>query len=139
MFNIEHPNFVIYNGYIEEKYRTILTRWRLSNFDLQIETGRYSNIAREQRICNFCNDNVVEDENHVIFECSLYHEIRQKQSSIIRKYNTVGSILNPVNIEDCCSVARLLTEIEQKRGLWSRDDIYIYYFYMVIYWKGNEA
>ena len=65
----------------------------------------------------FCNDNVVEDENHVIFECSLYHEIRQKQSSIIRQYNTVGSIINPVNIGDCCSVARLLTEIEQKRGL----------------------
>ena len=47
-------NGIIYGNYINKIYRTILTRWRLSNFDLRIETGRYDDTPRELRLCSLC-------------------------------------------------------------------------------------
>ena len=36
------------------KNRLILTKFRTSDHCLQIETGRYKNIPRQQRLCNIC-------------------------------------------------------------------------------------
>jgi hypothetical protein len=36
---------------------------------LKIETGRYLNINRQERICDFCNDSCIEDEFHFILKC----------------------------------------------------------------------
>ena len=43
----------LYDSYINDSCRTVITRWRLSNFDLAIETGRYvrPKVERDQRIC----------------------------------------------------------------------------------------
>ena len=59
----------IYNNFIDDRKRTVITRWRLSNHKLFIETGRYSNppIPRNDRICVMCN--ILEDEFHAIFKC----------------------------------------------------------------------
>jgi hypothetical protein len=43
---------------------------------LAIETGRYSNIPVEQRLCSLCDLNVVENEMHVLLFCPLYADIR---------------------------------------------------------------
>ncbi len=67
-----------------EKYLTILstklrvnfTRFRLSNHKLPIELGRHYNIERSQRKCHLCE--VIGDEYHVIFECALFQEERDK-------------------------------------------------------------
>ena len=62
------------------KYRT--TRLRISAHDLEIETGRYKNISRSERCCNWCNiktgESVVEDESHVLLQCELYNKPRKK-------------------------------------------------------------
>lgn len=42
---------------------------RLSNHKLSIETGRYSNTPRSQRICKNCNMNLLGDEYHLFFIC----------------------------------------------------------------------
>ena len=64
------------------KYRYRMCRLRLSAHDLEIEIGRYKNIAREKRICMWCNismgDNCIEDENHLLFRCDLYNKPRKK-------------------------------------------------------------
>ena len=39
----------------ERKFKTALTRFRLSSHHLEIERGRYPNISREERLCKFCN------------------------------------------------------------------------------------
>ena len=57
-------------------FKPLISRYRLHN--LNIETGRYYNIDRHARICNMCNNNDIEDENHFILECSKYVEIRRK-------------------------------------------------------------
>ena len=66
----------IYINSTQEKYTLILEvahcLWLLKQVDL------YSKpiIPLEQRLCNFCNENTVEDETHSIIHCDLYLDIR---------------------------------------------------------------
>jgi hypothetical protein len=44
----------------------LLTKIRSGTLKLNVETGRYQNIVRENRTCISCNMNVLEDEYHFI-------------------------------------------------------------------------
>ena len=74
---------VIYNSMISDYHRTVISRWRLSNHRLNIETGRYTKpkTKREDRVCTLCN--VLEDERHVIFTCPRYHQVRNENKHLI--------------------------------------------------------
>ena len=39
----------------EKKFRVALTKFRTSAHELEIESGLYTNITRERRLCNHCN------------------------------------------------------------------------------------
>jgi hypothetical protein len=43
---------------------------------LAIETGRWANKPRDERLCKLCTRSVVEDEFHMLFECPSYTTIR---------------------------------------------------------------
>ena len=45
-----------------------IIRFRLGSHCLPIETGRWSRVTREQRLCETCN--VLVDEHHVIYHCT---------------------------------------------------------------------
>ena len=47
---------------IEDFYMKQIARIRLSSHNLNIESGRFSDIDRSQRICTLCNLNDIEDE-----------------------------------------------------------------------------
>ena len=53
---------------MENKYKMVLLRFRISSHDLNIETGSYENDPRNQRLCKSCNINMIEDEFH-FFTC----------------------------------------------------------------------
>jgi hypothetical protein len=57
--------------------RTCLAPFRLSSHNLEIETG-YCGIVRETRLCKLCNQNVIENEYHLMFCCSKYRNLRIK-------------------------------------------------------------
>ncbi|MEW8546880.1 MAG: reverse transcriptase family protein, partial [Candidatus Thiodiazotropha sp.] len=57
-------------------HRIALTRFRCSAHKLMIEEGRYRNIERNSRICQFCNLNVIENEYHFLLVCPAYRDIR---------------------------------------------------------------
>ena len=59
-------------------YKPYICKYRTSAHNLNIETGRYYNIDRNQRYCNMCNANALEDEYHFILECIKYNDLRQK-------------------------------------------------------------
>ena len=65
----------VYNKrqYAPELYRTSLTRMRLSSHRLKIETGRWSRLSREHRLCQ-CGQ--IQDERHVLQFCPLVEHIR---------------------------------------------------------------
>ena len=51
-----------------------LLRFRISSHNLRIETGRYTRpkTPPDSRLCLYCTSQAVEDENHFIFNRSLY-------------------------------------------------------------------
>ena len=67
-----------------EKFRYALTRFRVSAHRLKIEAWRWHKPQKtplENRNCKLCN--VLEDEMHFLFECTLYRDLRQ---SYIKPY-----------------------------------------------------
>ena len=57
--------------------RVAVTKLRLSNHKLLIETGRYNKTPRELRLCPLCLKSV-ETEIHFLVECPTYKNIRDK-------------------------------------------------------------
>ena len=60
----------------KDPLRKTLVKLRISCHKLRIETGRYDNIPRNERICNFCNCNKIEDETHFLLDCPAYSQVR---------------------------------------------------------------
>ena len=85
----------------------------MSCFELAIETGRYEGLAREERLCAFCN--VLEDKEHAIFNCRAYNTIRNNFEDLLQQCPTVKQILNPVDKETAEKVGLLLKLIEEER------------------------
>ena len=56
------------------KHRSAFAKFRCGVAPLKIETGRYENLVVEERICPFCSN--IEDEMHVILDCSVYNDLR---------------------------------------------------------------
>ena len=57
--------------------RKTLVKLRISSHKLRIETGRYDNIPRDERLCNLCNCNRIEDETHFLLDCPSFSSIRE--------------------------------------------------------------
>ena len=71
--------------------RINISKFRLSNHRLMIETGRHRGLGKEERICPFC-PNKVEDEYHFLFECKAYkHQRLIYLNPIIRKIRAFQS------------------------------------------------
>ncbi len=58
--------------------RSIMAQFRSGILPLNIETGRYTCIPEELRQCIFCQENCVENEEHFLFHCSFYSQMRYK-------------------------------------------------------------
>jgi len=71
--------------FIQENYlkwenfcqRRLITKFRISSHNLEIEHGRYFNISADQRICKLCKL-TVEDEIHFLLECPKLEEARHE-------------------------------------------------------------
>ena len=70
---MEKPD--LYNLDIPEHMRIKVTRFRLSSHNLKIETGRWSRIPRDNRLCG-CGE--IQTERHVVEACCLTTHIRHK-------------------------------------------------------------
>ena len=57
--------------------RQYVTKFRLSNHRLAIETGRHNGTALNERFCTFCPGKI-EDEFHFLFECSVLRHLRNR-------------------------------------------------------------
>ena len=67
-----------------KKFRTALTRLRTSSHRLEIEMGRWkkpTKVPITERKCSHCQ--ILEDEYHLLFECSLFNNIR---TELIKPY-----------------------------------------------------
>ena len=111
--HIDTSNTCLYNSLLPDYFRYITSRWRLSNHNLKIETLRYNKdgeIPREMRLCTICL--VVEDEQHVIYQCPRFRIVHQKFNDILKKNCTIDLFLNP-KLEDIKTTASFLHDIER--------------------------
>ena len=53
-----------------------ISETKKSSHKLLIETGRYDNIPRNERVCNVCNCKTIEDETHFLLDCPSYSSLR---------------------------------------------------------------
>ncbi len=52
--------------------RSILSQLRYGILQIQLETGRYQNENRANRLCKICNNGDIEDQHHFILKCPAY-------------------------------------------------------------------
>ena len=58
--------------------RKELVKLRIGNHKLLIETGRYDQIPRDNRLCPTCKSNQIEYEIHLLFQCTKYCSFRDE-------------------------------------------------------------
>jgi hypothetical protein len=76
------------------EYRKCLTKFRISNHKLDIETGRYYGIPAENRLCKLCNSNAIEDEEHFLMDCTQYNTLR---TVLFKKIHQVNESFNTMS------------------------------------------
>ncbi len=66
------------------RYR-VLSKLRCGTLPLAIETGRYQmpSIPLNERICKFCDHNVIESEIHFLIQCPFYDDLRYNVFNIM--------------------------------------------------------
>ena len=58
--------------------RKAIAKLRCSDHELEIEKGRHKNILRHARLCKLCDMSEIETEEHFLFECKFYEDIKMK-------------------------------------------------------------
>ncbi len=56
--------------------KSLLSQFRYGILPIEIETGRYKRINREDRTCTLCNTGEVEDQLHFALYCPVNNDIR---------------------------------------------------------------
>ena len=81
----------------DTKQRQILTKYRLSDHQLAVETGTYRQtwLPREERVCGHCSTGEVETETHFLLRCEKFSSLTNFYCREIAKKITNFHILTP--------------------------------------------
>jgi hypothetical protein len=61
--------------------RQSLSRFRCSNYRLEVECGRHAkpeSVSNRNKVCHMCSLGAIEDEDHLLLVCLAHHDIRCK-------------------------------------------------------------
>ena len=72
--------------------RRNITRLRISCHPLATKTGRYTKPKTpvENRICELCDRNCIEDENHMLLLCPFYSNESEKMINELNQYTSMN-------------------------------------------------
>ena len=71
----------------DRQLRITMTKFRISDHELNIEKRRDKAMKREERHCQTCKTKAVENDEHLLLERNLYSNYRNKLSNIINRYD----------------------------------------------------
>ena len=85
--------------FMSRKQRSLFAQTRAGILPLKIETGRFKNIKDsvtvrmrkmkvDERTCEICNSNAVENEIHFICECPVYENYRHRLYEEVSRTDT---------------------------------------------------
>ena len=98
-----HPMYTNVSVTINEHDRIAASRLRLSSHSLAIETGRWSRVARERRLCS-CGE--VQTEEHVVCHCPRTIHVRERHPNL--NFTDIGSFFDNTDISSVCRVSSLV-------------------------------
>lgn len=85
-------NFV-FERYLEKivnvRHRCAVTRLRVSAHKLPVESGRYKNIAYQDRKCNLCSSTDVGDEYHYLMSCK-FENLVELRCKFLQNLNNIN-------------------------------------------------
>lgn len=91
------------NQSVNELDRINASRIRLSSHNLAIETGRWSRVLRENRLCKCGN---VQTESHVLIDCTHTEHLRLTYSNL--EFRDVGTLFDSRDIDVCKYASKCL-------------------------------
>jgi len=125
---------------IDKKYQSVLSKFRLYSNNLSIETGRYTNVERKDRLCIQCTMSMIEDDYHVLLVCPKYRHLRQKLFTpyfckwpwSLQKFTTLMSSSSP---QALLKLSKFLFLVFKERQTWLlRIFFYMFQLYIHLYW-----
>ena len=100
---------ILYNHFKEEfreekyihevkyyKYRSAITKFRISAHTFPVESGRWDKTPREKRMCPLCFSNDTGDEKHYIFYCTNPKLVEIRKTFTPEIYETFPDV-NSIN------------------------------------------
>lgn len=67
---------------LERKHRSLVAKLKSGILPLRLETGHYKGMNREDRLCQVCDKNKVEDEVHFLFVCK---KLKTQRKAYVKK------------------------------------------------------
>ena len=100
----------VYECPVTEYARISFSRLRLASHRLKIETGRWSRIPKEQRLCE-CGS--IQTEEHVLTQCPNTQVVRDKFPMLI--YNDIVSLMQTAHIQELVIFIHRVLKLTEKR------------------------
>ena len=112
----------VYNQFMNESKRRLITKWRLSCHRLRIETGRLESpkIERTDRTDVQSVQGMSKTSITFCLNVRFYDRVRNKYPTVFSKHDSVKGILNPSDVKEADVLGSLLRDIEkvrQNRGM----------------------
>ena len=131
--NKKTHHFELYLHINNFQHRRAITKIRTSSHKLEIETGRWNNTNKNERICKNCALNEIEDEIHFIFECRMHVAERNELFKILKtefnldlsKYTTHEEKMNQIFCSDDLAMLNAFGKFVQN-GLNKRENMSCY-------------
>jgi hypothetical protein len=92
------------------EFRRLFFLLRTGELPLRRNTGRWVGLPKTERICQFCNLHMIEDEYHFVFICPLYTDLRIKyiRNSNIYSMQTFYQLLSTRNTQVLVNVCKFV-------------------------------
>ena len=92
------------------EFRRLFFLLRTGELPLRKNTGRWVGLSKTERICQFCNLYMIEDEYHFVFICPLYTDLIIKYIRSINIYSmqTFYQLLSTRNIQVLVNVCKFV-------------------------------
>ncbi len=107
-------------------HQILLSQIRYGILPLRIETGRFVNENRCDRICTLCNTGNIEDQIHFLFHCTLYDtqraDLYTKARTIVDGWDDLSDIMKLASL--FTNMTRVLGKYVKNIFLMRRNKLY---------------
>jgi hypothetical protein len=119
--------------FIAEKYvkvcstktnRSFISQLRSGVLPLKVEVGRFSQLPLNKRLCDNCKT-VIEDENHFIFTCPLYDNLRHEYFTYVTQYHDIQRMTHGEKLKLFMTDERLINKFGSfiRNCFYKRNDV----------------